>query len=492
MNKSPFVSLSAEEEKDYLKDIFYKQHFYDDLVALAKSSSSRFILGQRGQGKSAILLHLFKDLKQLDILPILIDQYDGFPEKDNENYFLHAMIARMTFELAERIMENPKLLKKLDATQKQMLYAYIEMFYDQRIAAHCVNYAKTINAKRVRNKIRTFINNHASLFNKFFSATTQAGVEVIKQMTNLGNLPIPTNIDIEWLSELKLESVQQISMDIIVTWKKDILKQMLQNLINMAVAMDINSVVIMFDKIDEIANINGQIEKVATFLLDVLSDTHLLYLDHLSIMVGLWSEAKKALNKQGIRFDKFQDIDIQWTNEELINLLNKRLFYFSNDKSIAPTFDTIIPDKVDQEQVLLLADKSPRAFINILGCILSEENPDKSVVAFSKDALAKGYVKFSKKFDYTSAIPARVGKSSDILLWIMRLLRMRKASFSINEYMEVNMIKSNTAATHIDTLLRLNLIKENKFQIEKEITLYEITDPRICFLISRGEQELDN
>lgn len=45
---SPFAKLSAEEEKSYLREIFYKQQYYDSLVDLAEASASRFILGQRG------------------------------------------------------------------------------------------------------------------------------------------------------------------------------------------------------------------------------------------------------------------------------------------------------------------------------------------------------------------------------------------------------------------------------------------------------------
>ena len=36
---SPFAKLSAEEEKSYLREIFYKQQYYDSLVDLAESSS---------------------------------------------------------------------------------------------------------------------------------------------------------------------------------------------------------------------------------------------------------------------------------------------------------------------------------------------------------------------------------------------------------------------------------------------------------------------
>ena len=71
INGYPFAKLSAEEERAYIKDIFYKQQYYDSLLDLAESGASRFILGQRGQGKSATIIHLFDDMKNLNVLPIL-------------------------------------------------------------------------------------------------------------------------------------------------------------------------------------------------------------------------------------------------------------------------------------------------------------------------------------------------------------------------------------------------------------------------------------
>ena len=64
INGFPFARLSAEEERSYLKEIFFKQRYYDSLVNLAEASASRFILGQRGIGKSATILHLFEVYQQ--------------------------------------------------------------------------------------------------------------------------------------------------------------------------------------------------------------------------------------------------------------------------------------------------------------------------------------------------------------------------------------------------------------------------------------------
>lgn len=67
VKSAPFAQLSAEEERGYLKEIFYKQPCYEILVNLTEASASRFVLGQRGQGKSATILHLLDDITSVPL-----------------------------------------------------------------------------------------------------------------------------------------------------------------------------------------------------------------------------------------------------------------------------------------------------------------------------------------------------------------------------------------------------------------------------------------
>lgn len=47
-------------------------------------------------------------------------------------------------------------------------------------------------------------------------------------------------------------------------------------------------------------------------------------MEGLSIVFSIWSDAKRSLkNKAGVRFDKFEDINIEWSNHELEKLINK-------------------------------------------------------------------------------------------------------------------------------------------------------------------------
>jgi len=133
IRNNPFAKYSAEEELEALGEIFYQQRYYPALIELSIQGVSRFILGQRGQGKSATIYHLQDDLRTNNILPVLITRYDDFPLKENENYFLYSMIQGITFELAKHLYERPKDRKKLSASLRSELAFLIEAFYEP----HC-------------------------------------------------------------------------------------------------------------------------------------------------------------------------------------------------------------------------------------------------------------------------------------------------------------------------------------------------------------------
>lgn len=489
---SPFARTSAEDERSYLHEVFYKQQYYDELVDMAEASASRFILGQRGQGKSATLLHLFEDMKRMNLLPVLIDGYENFPLSKNENYFLYVMIQKLTFDLAEICLNDSKKKKKLNSTQEKQLALYIEIFYDPDVAAHCVEQASNIVSIRRWNKVRKFINKNLSFLNSIIGVGVKVGVDLIKSAGQWGNIDV-SSFGGEYLCELELKSYRQLPMSVVTDWDTAKLKQMLWNLRDMALSMGYESVIIMFDKIDEVKDINGNIEKVTQFVSDFLTDTNLLYSEHMAIVMSIWSEIRRALSKNGIRFDKFRELDITWRNEELIKLIDKRLKYFSRDKTMALTLEKLVPDQIALDTILELADHSPRALMDLLSKILAEENRSETPIRqFSHEALSRGYMTYCKKFDYASAQPSRTGKGQDVVVWITRLLRLKLTRFKLDQYANYySLKKNNTGAKHIETLIKYNLIKDSMLPIENDEPLYEVADPRIRYLISRGEQSLD-
>lgn len=80
-NENPFNKYSAEEELKYLSEMYQKPTYYESLLSEISEGNSRYLLGERGIGKSALMYYLISDLKKKQIFAILIDEFDGIPIK---------------------------------------------------------------------------------------------------------------------------------------------------------------------------------------------------------------------------------------------------------------------------------------------------------------------------------------------------------------------------------------------------------------------------
>lgn len=327
ISDNPFARFSAEEEED-LRSIFLKPRYYDALKSNARQGNSRILVGQRGLGKSATIHMLFEDLKANGTLPLLITRYEGIPLSNNKGYFLYKIVQSMTKRLAEHLYRNQKDTKLLSKELRGHLSYLVEMFYDEEIAEDYFKQAQVIKAKKRNNWFRRLFNRNLKLINGVVNGAIKITSSVVRQSMGLPESDdVTTNTAI--FEEIPISEINSLSMKEVVDKGNDKLLAMLRLLVDIALKLNYESIVVLFDKIDEFAEINADINKVAEFTLQILTDTDLLYTNKLSIVFSLWSEVKRTLNNRGVRFDKFQDIDISWRDEELEHIIDKRLYYYS-------------------------------------------------------------------------------------------------------------------------------------------------------------------
>jgi hypothetical protein len=490
LNSSPFAHFSAEEELEFIDQIYYEPRYYSELLELLSSGVSRFIIGKRGQGKSATIHKLFNDLSKNHTLPLLITRYDDIPLVNNKNHLLYRIMQSMTIGIAKHLVEEKDSKKLLSKKQQNKLSFFIELFYEENCSNEFIESAKVIRGIKSRNKWYKFYNrNVLGLLNTIINGGVSVTGEIIRQLIGLE----PGQNDIvfkEYVKEVPTKEIKSYSIQEVASWSTNNLLKMLTFLIEVSKSLGYQSIVVLFDQIDEFSKINADVEKVTDFTIEILSDTDLLYSDKLSIVFSLWSEVKRSLNRQGIRFDKFRDIDTTWRPEELENLINLRLKYFSIDKNSPVSLSSLIPNDNDRKKSLELADNSPRALIRLLGEIYSEVYNESELSSFKPEAISKGFEKFCTDFDYESQNPSKLGKRNDLIHWINRVLRIRKITFTIEDLNMALNQKSPTSIKHIDEMMKLNIIKELYEKTDTEETLYEVIDPKIKHLISRGILDL--
>lgn len=327
ISDNPFARFSAEEEED-LRSIFLKPRYYDALKSNARQGNSRILVGQRGLGKSATIHMLFEDLKANGTLPLLITRYEEIPLSDNKGYFLYKIVQSLTKSLAEHLYKNRKDAKLLSKEQRGRLSYLVEMFYDDEIAEDYLKQAQIIKTKKRNNWFRRLFNKNLNLINGVVNGAIKITSSVVRQSMGLPeNNDTATNTAI--FGEIPINEINSLSMKEVVDKGNDKIISILRLLVDIALSLKYESIVVLFDKIDEFAAINADVNKVAEFTLQILTDTDLLYTNKLSIVFSLWSEVKRTLNGRGVRFDKFQDIDISWRDEELEHIIDKRLLFYS-------------------------------------------------------------------------------------------------------------------------------------------------------------------
>ena len=250
---------------------------------------------------------------------------EGIPLSNNKGYFLYKIVQSMTKRLAEHLYRNQKDTKLLSKEQRGHLSYLVEMFYDEEIAEDYFKQAQVIKAKKRNNWFRRLFNRNLKLINGVVNGAIKITSSVVRQSMGLPESDdVTTNTAI--FEEIPISEINSLSMKEVVDKGNDKLLAMLRLLVDIALKLNYESIVVLFDKIDEFAEINADINKVAEFTLQILTDTDLLYTNKLSIVFSLWSEVKRTLNNRGVRFDKFQDIDISWRDEELEHIIDKRLY----------------------------------------------------------------------------------------------------------------------------------------------------------------------
>lgn len=488
LSKNPFAQYSAEEDLEHLKSIYFEPRYYRELRDNAINGSSRILVGQRGLGKSATIHFLFEDLISKSTMPLLITRYDGIPLQENENYFLYKILQVLVNGITKQLFKNSKKRKKLNDSQRKQLAYFIELFYDSQFAQEYYEKAREIRKKKRWYCILSWYNKSLKILNIILDGVSRFGSDIVRRSIGLDSQEIQDAVR-EYFKEAKLPKIQSAPMEIIAKWDKEQLKQMLDCMLEIANQIGFDSVVILFDKIDEFKDVNSDVDKVANFAKDILQDTELLYTKKLSIVFSLWSEVKKTLNRQNVRFDKFKDINIEWKTDDLERLINKRLLYYSVDKRNPVTLSSLIPNESDRQLVLKLADSSPRSLIRLLAELYYHETGE-DIVSFSPTAISKGLLDFCLKFDYCSLQTENTKRKADYFSWLQKVLQIRREHFTYSDVCNAFNIKESTACKYVNDMIRLNLVKEDIMPDINGDKIFTVVDPRLVFLISRGVLEL--
>lgn len=490
LKKNPFSKKSSEQELHFLHEIFYQPNYYITLMDVLSSGDSRFIIGQRGHGKSSIINKLFEDLEQKRVFTIKVDRFDSIPIKKNETALLKLIITLLVTKLSIFLEKNPKKIKSLNKVDKEKLAFFVRVFFE--------SISKSEYDKIYNNIIRIRSKNLGIRFLNFFSTgianVTTSALVTITSSTIRQSLGLPDIESNEILKEyfIKIPELKNDKIELADDGEtKEKLKQILDDVLSIIEKIGFCSTTVLFDKIDEYQNLNQDISKITNFTSEILSDTELLLNNRFAIGFSLWSELKSELAGV-VRFDKFGTIDVRWQDSDLRPLINKRLRYFSISKQKPVTLEKLVPIENDRDEIIKVSNKSPRDLISALAEIFQvQANKNANTNIFESQNITKGLVNFCAGYDYDSITPSRSGKNKEIKAMINRLLKVRLNRFSTKDVTIAFNQSNRETEGQIKIMLQYKLIREDEILGLNNEKYFEVIDPKVVYLIRRGYTQIE-
>jgi len=469
-----FSKFSAEEESEYLNDIYVQPKYFNSLYSNLKDASSRFIIGSRGSGKTALMLQLQKALDENNVFTYQLDNFENIPKKDNEKYFILEIIQGITSDFGLILSKNPSLKNKLDKFDKEKLAFIIQEFFKTLSKREYLDRNDKIKRFKAKNIFIEFFN---SYLNKPINLLISGGIEIVSDTVakSLG-LPKVQNSEFykNYIPEFTTKRPEKkIRFE---DYDYNSLKNILIDLSKILKKVGYHNVVIMIDKIDENRNLKGSINDVCVFIEELLKDTNLLMQNDFGVVFSIWDEVRNVLASQGVRFDKFRPIDVTWSSEEIIAIINKRIAFFS---SKAKRIEDLLIDSNEKDDIIKLANYSPRDLFHLFANIYDEQSIiDNTSTYFSREAISKGKLRFCKEYEYYALFPSNRNSKDDVFRNINRLLKTGKTTLRSNDLASVLKVNPATANSYIKIMSDFNFIK-----MTDEQYVYNVIDPKIKYLI---------
>lgn len=477
---NPFSTFSAEEEVDFIDDIFVKPLYLNTLKSDISSGHSRFILGARGVGKTSLIYKLKSNCEKNNIFSVVIDDFVGIKKTKNKSELLILLIEVLIRDYSLTLAKNPSKLSKLNSVDKEKLAFFIESFFKSMSQTEFEKYYNRVTKFKQKNFFKKVYNN---LFHRPLNVLISGAVEVVSDtVRNSIGLPNPNKSKFfkAYLPEFPVDepSLNKLSENL----KKDekALKGILEDLSIIISKSGFGKPVAFFDKIDEYPLLSGNIASISKFIEEFLKDTTLLLSNNYSLVFSLWDALKSELDSSGVRFDKIKPVNISWSDVQLREVLIKRLVFFSHNK-IGPT--NFIQSSEDLNNIISLSSGSPRYLFRLLSVVYDQQNnknPNSNCI--EQDFINDSLLVYCKSFEFYAVFPGKRGTKEDVMTSVNRLLRVGKKELTTKDFISQFKVSNPTGINYIKSQQEFGLVTRIG-NTEGKTYLYEVQHPVIKFLI---------
>jgi hypothetical protein len=481
----PFEHLSAEQEKDIDK-YAVRPPYFEQTFAKAKNTKSFVLFGHRGSGKSATRVTAFNSLwndhQRGNKVPLTVNliEFDSIIKEGLGKVSLRKFVDEACFKTIEAIFTWLAAINEEERTlytegfrddERQLILNMVKSFYLNRVER-----TRTMSAEGALKLLDQAWHDRAAFWiEKRWSSIAK----LIASLANgFGKEQFGTNGDqTDSLFELLYSHDNSDEQSAITV---------LSRLVEMVRIFNFSGVVLLVDKIDETDKTSSSVENSANLIFPLLSNVRIFEIDGLAWLLFVWDQIQPKLQQpeRGIRLDKIPNAKVDWKTQELANLLQLRLNYFSNNAHQFETISDLTDPNTTMLEMIKLTTLSPRELIRLMDIIIREHNLNfqegATIDLLTESAIGYGMNLYSKE-----AADFRYGEQ-----FVKQLARIGKNIFINKDVQAVFKIGDQAARSKIQKWMDAGAVKHSGVRSSEDggpgrgFNEYTIVDPRIARIMN--------
>lgn len=482
LDESPFNTYTTENEKDKITELFIHPAEYAPIVESFNHGRTMLLTGNRGTGKTALLLDLLRSVTEESSFICSIDNYQKLGRVPDLLQYYKLIIRSVTSALFSRLAENKKIIDKSKiGKEDRLLLSYLLKYYTDPITKkelkEKIEQVQSSKFKRTvikgYNYIRYTLNYGATVASNMLSDTITSHFSKLPPIVERGKVK-------EFFPEISTEADE----DFIST---DATYAFIERVISLIEQLGYKRIILTFDKLDEDPRFENDADGISEFIKPLVTDNNLLTEGKIQLIISLWVVPFNLI-KDAVRTQKHYCPEIEWTKYDLIAALNQRLKVYSSNKvtNFASILELSVTDDL-LEELISLSNSNPRDLWHIMNRVItSQYELDPESDKISSNALQNGFGSFVTKFNFFEYYPRKLNSranSMDVYSYIAHLQKLNTESFTRNQLNERAGTGSSTNG-YVYNMEKMGLVK-NIGQVSGNV-VYRIADPKVVYAMKNG------
>ena len=476
----PFSTYTTENEKGKEDNLFVSPSGYAPIIQSFNQEQSLVLIGDRGTGKTAILLDFERNLDKTSTLLCSIDNFESLRLNFNTVDFYKILIRQLSIQLSQKLATEKYRLKNLTRSDRVLLSYLLFHFLPALSKKNLTEEIDKIQSNPYIRKIKKTYNKIRFIFNWGLSLGANVLDNYIAAYFNIPSTLNRTEVR-DFLPTLDTDGDLDFE-------NMPMSYELFEMALDLLPKLQFKRMVVILDKLDEDWRLNNNGEAIADFVRPILIDNKLLLSHKIQLVISMWSTPFNYLSAD-VRTQKHYCPRLKWEREDLVNVLNKRLQTYSSGAitSYVQLFGGQLNAQKD-DLIFDLANGNPRDLWHLFNQLLSQQhqkNPDSSIIESTTiDAAARKFVLEFNYYEYYPKKPNARANSMDFYSYAALLLRLESEIFTRNQ---LNILAGTGGSTHnyVVGMERIGLIIKNS-NTESSALTYRIKDPKVVYALKHG------